>query len=323
MVSSGLLPNHRRTAFTLVELLVVIGIIAVLIGVLLPALSKARQSASSVACQANLRQIGQAIFIYTTQTKGILPPGYYDIVPPIPPGNQTVARWVDILQGVMSSKYGSNSTDAYNTNSSAALLRKVFVCPEGPNEDMLSGKVFACSYLSHPRLMPQLASPNAPSTYAWVNNDPYPGVRGKHPYNMARIKRSSEIALIWDAPLIFDTTAGGWTISQGCPVANQIDKGRYYSGSLTTTTFLTEDYGAISDPTFTPNSPIDFKVAFNLKDNNQDNGFATQTARFRHLNNTSLNALMVDGHVESFRYSTQNPQQSGFLRKNINVNLQS
>ncbi|MEK6701239.1 MAG: type II secretion system protein [Planctomycetota bacterium] len=90
-------PRHRQSVrgFTLIELLVVISIIALLIGMLLPALSGARKSARQVKCLANLRGIGQGISAYMTSTsKGLLPQ-----VMPLhePSGNQNDPSLLEVL----------------------------------------------------------------------------------------------------------------------------------------------------------------------------------------------------------------------------------
>src|SRR5436190_6246479 len=72
--STQMILRNRRRAFTLVELLVVIGIIAVLISVLLPTLAGVRRQANTLQCSSNMKQIATALIMYIQDNKGKLPP---------------------------------------------------------------------------------------------------------------------------------------------------------------------------------------------------------------------------------------------------------
>jgi prepilin-type processing-associated H-X9-DG protein len=130
-----------------VELLVVIGIIAVLIALLLPALNGARSQANSVKCLSNLRQIGIAHALYMGDNGGQLVPCYlsnYVTDGSSSPGNAQYESWAEILTAkkyVQGSYYISNNT-AYGVQ---PFSKSVFFDPAG-YDDTLSATVYATNF---------------------------------------------------------------------------------------------------------------------------------------------------------------------------------
>jgi prepilin-type N-terminal cleavage/methylation domain-containing protein/prepilin-type processing-associated H-X9-DG protein len=106
---------RRRGAFTLVELLVVIGIIAILVAMLLPALTKARNQAMTVQCASNLRQLMQAQTMYNQEFK-------YKMIPAVTVGQ----LWHVVLKNYLGSALNAKQSKDEMTQD------PIYLCPAAP-----------------------------------------------------------------------------------------------------------------------------------------------------------------------------------------------
>lgn len=134
--------KRNRHAFTLIELLVVIAIVGLLVAILLPALSSAREASRQVLCMSNLKQLTVAISLYGTDSKGYYPQMIYNGSP-----QTSEMEWLTRLPNWPGSNgYKTWLTALYQYTPTA----KVFVCPSAPYNP--SGWTYGWSAYSFPAL---------------------------------------------------------------------------------------------------------------------------------------------------------------------------
>jgi prepilin-type processing-associated H-X9-DG protein len=170
-----------RGGFTHVELLVVIGIIALLISILLPTLASARRSANGVKCLSSLRQVGLAFNLYANQYKGAYPVAVHSAkVNPAtttpPPGGKemyidTERRWYDLIAPLMTKLDVNSYTDIAKLRASSVI----WGCAEwrGSNESGAAGSdpsVLASAENLRPGYGMQYYPPGKPNYYEQMGN---------------------------------------------------------------------------------------------------------------------------------------------------------
>ena len=265
-------PRNERKGFTLVELLVVIGIIALLISILMPSLTRARQAANLVACQSNFKQVYTALSFYANENKGFLPfasdvtvngnSASYN-------GGQSGTNdnlWIT-LSGLLGQKVDNVWTDR---------ISQVFVCTEAEfNMPNVWAPLMIRTINFHPRAMPgydqQIGDAGKPTKQ-------YPQRK------LSSIRSAAEKIAFWEGAQL-----PNWNGTSE-PEAQSLDDWRSGYGHM-----YREEIPQ-NDGNYWDNDRRKDPIAIGI---NADQDWFVSQMRFRHMKNSTGPVAYWDGHVES------------------------
>ena len=279
----------RRNAFTLVELLVVIGIIAVLVGILLPVLGNARKQAAKVKCAASLKELGNAMMMYVHDNKGYLPAPVIDYKYNVGgllfqsslsadvPGQAVAdkARWFNLLGKYVMKGQSEGAATTADEMGQQFQRTVIWGCPTytgyivSSDPNSLKGGInrnyppYAINRF--PVFTASFPTPGGPTDFPSPNADYYfeGSTRGKW-YKLSQFTKASERALMGDARWLH-LEARAPASEAAIPGQPLLQRQATYNGSAKNTLYDMYRHGKYPPvESATAFSPVGGKVAFNI-----------------------------------------------------------